>query len=95
MSRNNISRWLYSRAMFPLAEFLKNISVENYVSNDLGKVRQIIFDAIVHYRKVKNRGVVAVFQRDRFDQYSNFARIGEGSLGGKGRGFGGKRSSGE
>ena len=87
VSRNNISRWLYSRAMFPLAEFLKNISVENYVSNDLGKVRQIIFDAIVHYRKVKNRGVVAVFQRDRYDQYSNFARIGEGSLGGKGRGL--------
>lgn len=87
VSRNNISRWLYSRAMFPLAEFLKNISVENEVTNDLMKVRQIILDAIVQYRKVKNRGVVAVFKRDRFDQYSNFARIGEGSLGGKGRGL--------
>ncbi len=87
VSRNNISRWLYSRAMFPLAEFLKKISVENYISTDMGKVRQVIFDAIVQYRKVKNRGIVAVFQRDRFDQYSNFARIGEGSLGGKGRGL--------
>lgn len=87
VARNNISRWLYSRAMFPLAEFLKNINVDNDVATDLNKVRQIIFDAIVHYRKVKNRGVVAVFQRDRFDQYSNFARIGEGSLGGKGRGL--------
>jgi len=87
VSRNNISRWLYSRAMFPLAEFLKNINVDNDVASDLTRVRQIIFDAIVHYRKVKNRGVVAVFQRDRFDQYSNFARIGEGSLGGKGRGL--------
>ncbi|MDR3652730.1 MAG: PEP/pyruvate-binding domain-containing protein [Paludibacter sp.] len=87
VSRNNISRWLYSRAMFPLAEFLKNINVDKDVATDLTKVRQIIFDAIVHYRKVKNRGVVAVFQRDRFDQYSNFARIGEGSLGGKGRGL--------
>ena len=36
---------------------------------------------------MKNQGVVAVFQRDRFDRYSNFARIGEGSLGGKGRGL--------
>ena len=87
VSRNNISRWLYSRAMFPLAEFLKNINVDNYASSDLSKVRQVIFDAIVNYRKVKNRGVVAVFQRERFDQYSNFARIGEGSLGGKGRGL--------
>ncbi|NDP21006.1 MAG: phosphoenolpyruvate synthase [Paludibacter sp.] len=87
VSRNNISRWLYSRAMFPLAEFLKKINVDNYPTNDLIKVREIIFDAIVHYRKIKNRGVVAVFQRDRFDQYSNFARIGDGSLGGKGRGL--------
>ena len=87
VSRNNISRWLYSRALFPLAEFLKDISVVGISQGDLIKVRQIIFDAIVNYRKVKNRGVVAVFQRDRFDQYSNFARIGEGSLGGKGRGL--------
>lgn len=85
--QNNISRWLYSRAMFPLAEFLKNIKVDNNIPTDMIKVRQIIFDAIVHYRKVKNSGVVAVFQRDRFDTYSNFARIGEGSLGGKGRGL--------
>lgn len=87
VSRNNISRWLYSRAMFPLAEFLKSIMIEKAVESDLLKVREIIFDAIVNYRKVKNRGVVAVFQRDRFDQYSNFARIGDGSLGGKGRGL--------
>jgi CheY-like chemotaxis protein len=87
VSRNNISRWLYSRAMFPLAEFLKGINCDDEESCDITKIREIIFDAIVHYRKVKNRGIVAVFQRDRFDQYSNFARIGEGSLGGKGRGL--------
>ena len=46
-----------------------------------------IFEAIVKYRKMKNQGVVAVFQRDRFDRYSNFARISDGSLGGKGRGL--------
>lgn len=87
ISRNNVSRWLYSRAMFPLAEFLKQITVESQENTDMSRVRQIIFDAIVSYRKIKNRGVVAVFQKDRFDQYSNFARIGEGSMGGKGRGL--------
>lgn len=88
VSRNNISRWLYSRAMFPLAEFLKNVVVvENPTNTDLKQIREIIFDAIVHYRKIKNQGIVAVFKRDRFDKYSNFARIGEGSLGGKGRGL--------
>ena len=87
VSRNNISRWLYSRAMFPLAEFLKNFSTEHVDLSEIQSIRDVIFEAIVNYRKIKNRGVVAVFKPDRFDQYSNFARIGEGSLGGKGRGL--------
>lgn len=85
ISRNHVSRWLYSRAMFPVAEFLKQITWKTL--DDVDAHRQIIFEAIVKYRKMKNQGVVAVFQRDRFDRYSNFARIGEGSLGGKGRGL--------
>ena len=85
ISRNHVSRWLYSRAMFPVAEFLKEITWKSL--DDVDAHRQIIFEAIVKYRKMKNRGVVAVFQRERFDRYSNFARIGDGSLGGKGRGL--------
>ena len=85
ISHNHVSRWLYSRAMFPPAEFLKQISWDEF--QDIDAHRQIIFEAIVKYRKMKNQGVVAIFQRDRFDRYSNFARIGEGSLGGKGRGL--------
>lgn len=85
ISRNHVSRWLYSRAMFPPAEFLKQITWKSL--QDVDAHRRIIFEAIVKYRKMKNQGVVAVFQRDRFDRYSNFARIGEGSLGGKGRGL--------
>ena len=83
--RNHISRWLYSRAMFPVAEFLQNITWNS--CQDVDTHRQIIFEAIVKYRKMKNRGVVAEFVKERFDSYSNFARIGEGSLGGKGRGL--------
>ena len=82
---NNVSRWLSSRALFPIAEFLKRITWESL--QDVDAHRQIIFDAIVAYRRMKNSGVVAVFQKDRFDQYSNFTRIGDGSLGGKGRGL--------
>jgi len=87
VSRNNISRWLYSRAMFPLAEFVKKTNPSKNNAEELLKLRIAIYEAILDYRKVKNRGVVAVFRRDRFDQFSNFARIGEGSLGGKGRGL--------
>ncbi len=85
ITRNNVSRWLCSRALFPISEFLKDITWHSL--QDVDAHRQIIFDAIVSYRRMKNRGVVAVFNRDRFDRYSNFARIGEGSLGGKGRGL--------
>lgn len=85
ISHNHISRWLYSRAMFPLAEFLRGLVVKKI--NDIDEARKIIFDAIVTYRKIKNKGVVAVFMSDRYDTYSNFARIGEGSMGGKGRGL--------
>ena len=85
ISHNHVSRWLYSRAMFPVAEFLKPITWNSL--QDVDAHRKIIFEAIVKYRKMKNQGVVAIFKRDRFDRYSNFARIGEGSLGGKGRGL--------
>jgi len=85
LSHNHFSRFFYSRAMFPIAVFLKEIDVSDY--KDMNEARQVIFDAIVRYRQMKNSGVVAVFQKDRFDEYSNFARIGEESLGGKGRGL--------
>lgn len=84
-SSNDISRWLYSRALFPIAEVIKQHRF--YTIEEVPAVRQLFFDLIVKYRKMKNRGVVAVFRKDRFDHYSNFARIGQGSLGGKGRGL--------
>ena len=83
--RNDISRWLYSRALFPVAQAMKKERFNNL--DEAPAVRQLVFDLIVKYRKMKNRGVVAEFKKDRFDKYSNFARIGQGSLGGKGRGL--------
>ena len=85
ISRNHMSRWLCARAIFPVSEFLKNITWHKLQDVDLH--RRIIFDAIVQYRHMKNIGVVAVFDRGKFDRYAHFARIGDGSLGGKGRGL--------
>ncbi len=85
LSRNHFSRFFYSRAMFPVAEMLKKIDVSEYAN--MNDARELIYATIVQYRRLKNTGVVAVFEKDRFDQYSNFARIGEESLGGKGRGL--------
>lgn len=85
LSHRHFSRFFYSRAIFPVAEFLRYINIQSF--KDMNEARQVIFDAIVSYRKIKNSGVVAEFVKDRFDEYSNFARIGDASLGGKGRGL--------
>ncbi len=85
LSLNHFSRFFYSRAMFPVAEMLRKIDVTDYENMD--EARQLIYEAIVEYRRMKNTGVVAIFEKDRFDKYSYFARIGEGSMGGKGRGL--------
>lgn len=84
MSRNHFSRFLYSRAMFPIAELLRNFELGD---SDVETARETVYNAIVDYRRMKNTGVIATFDKDRFDEFSNFARIGEGSLGGKGRGL--------
>ncbi len=84
MEQNHFSRFCNSRAIFPVGNFLKHIDIQNL---EVEEARNIIEEAVARYRKMKNTGVVAVFEKDRFDQWSNFARIGNGSLGGKGRGL--------
>ncbi len=84
-SNDSFSRWLYSRALFPIAEVLRKVCFVNI--EDAANVRRLMTEAIVKYRRMKNRGVVAVFNRDFYDKWSNFARIGQGSMGGKGRGL--------
>ena len=85
IARNHMSRWLCARAIFPVSAFLKDITWHKLQDVDMHK--KIIFDAIVKYRHMKNIGTVAVFDRHKFDRYAHFARIGEGLLGGKGRGL--------
>ncbi|MBR2236734.1 MAG: phosphoenolpyruvate synthase [Prevotella sp.] len=85
LRRNHISRWLTARAIFPVSAFLKQVTWHKVP--DVDAHRKIILEAIVQYRRLKNIGVVAVFDRLKFDRYAHFARIGEGSLGGKGRGL--------
>ena len=85
LSHDHFSRFFFSRAMFPPAMILKKVDVSEYAHMD--EARELISDCIIGYRKMKNTGVVAIYQRGRFDEYGSFARIGNGSLGGKGRGL--------
>jgi hypothetical protein len=85
LSRNHLSKWLYARALFSLAEFLKEIRIEDFSSID--QSRRFIFDTIANFRRSKGRGIIADFYRKHFDEYLTFTRIGDGSMGGKARGL--------
>jgi hypothetical protein len=85
ISRHHISKWLRARALFPLADLFKQFYADDF--DDLDEIRRYLYDAISKFRMYKGRGVIADFHRDKFDEYLNFTRIGEGSLGGKARGL--------
>ncbi|MEA1896543.1 MAG: PEP/pyruvate-binding domain-containing protein [Bacteroidota bacterium] len=84
-SRNHFSRWLNARALFPLAQMFKYIRNDDF--NSLNDVRHFLYSAISSFRYGKGRGVIAKFDKDNFDEYLIFSRIGNGSIGGKARGL--------
>ena len=85
IQRNHFTKWLTARALFPIANVLKYITPDDF--QNLDEVRRFIFDTIDRYRQSKGRGVIAEFNPDSYDEYQIFSRIGDGSLGGKGRGL--------
>jgi CheY-like chemotaxis protein len=85
IKRNHFSKWLNARALFPIAQLFKQLRSEDF--EDLDEVRRFLFDTIASFRRTKGRGVIADYNRDRFDEYLIFTRIGDGSLGGKARGL--------
>ena len=85
VGRNDFSKWLNARAIFPVAQLFKYVKAEDF--NNLDEVRSYIYEAISSFRISKGRGIIAEFDKDRFDEYTNFSRIGEESIGGKARGL--------
>ncbi len=85
IKRNDFSRWLSARALFPIAEIFKAQKAEDFSS--ISEVRTYIFDEIAKFRVNKGRGIISKFDRTHYDEYTVFARIGNGSLGGKARGL--------
>ncbi|MGQ1787693.1 MULTISPECIES: PEP/pyruvate-binding domain-containing protein [unclassified Saccharicrinis] len=83
--RDHVSKWLKARALFPIAEVIKNLRIEDFES--LEATKHFLHDTIVNFRISKSKGVIATFDPNRYDKYVKFARIGEGSIGGKARGL--------
>jgi len=84
--RNHFSNWFGARTEFALARKMRPRRVEDFES--LEGLRHDLIDSIAEYRREQTEVLVADFDPNTFDPRSNFfARIGNGSLGGKARGI--------
>ncbi len=83
--RNHFSNWLKARTEFLLAYKLRPQKVTDFKSID--EIRQALISYLQEYRVSQQRGAIVDFDPENFDSEATFARIGGGSLGGKGRGL--------
>ena len=83
--RNDFSKWLQSRALFSLARLFSKIDFENFGNQE--ELREFLIKSVRAFRIDRSRGVIAKFDKDHYDEYLVFSRIGDGALGGKGRGL--------
>lgn len=83
--KNDFSKWLNARAIFPVAQLFKYLKKEDFKNVD--DVRSYIYEAISSFRISKGRGIISEFDRKTYDDYKIFSRIGQGSIGGKARGL--------
>jgi CheY-like chemotaxis protein len=84
-SRNEISKWLNARSLFPIGKIFKQLKTTDFKS--IGDIRDYLFKAIGNYRSSRAKGVIANFDKANFDDHFLITRIGEGSVGGKARGL--------
>ena len=81
-SKNYISRWMLARGLFREGMAIKNTNFQ-----EMDAYRKAAVESIHDYRVRQSLGVVARFNPETYNDTIWFARIGEGSLGGKARGL--------
>lgn len=79
-----LTNWLKTRALFSLADVIKQNVTQ---LTDAAEAKATILQIIASFRRFLSQGTIAHFDKERYDEYLTFARIGNGSLGGKGRGL--------
>jgi CheY-like chemotaxis protein len=80
---NHFSTWLKARTEFDLAHHLRPRTSADYMTME--DRRRYLIDEINAYRREQTRESVSDFDPGTFDPENSFARVGEGSLGGKAR----------
>ena len=85
-SRNMLSKWFFARGLFTLANRFRKVQDSHFASTE--ELRAYVTQEIHDYHALTGRGVIAHFDKDTYEKYIWFSRVGEGSLGGKARGLG-------
>ncbi|MBT7093505.1 MAG: phosphoenolpyruvate synthase/pyruvate phosphate dikinase, partial [Bacteroidetes bacterium] len=84
--RNDFSNWIMARSEIGLASSFRDVRCSDFDTAD--GLRHYIISNILDLRKWRQKGVVTQFNADHFDPHvQDFVKIGDGSLGGKGRGL--------
>lgn len=84
-SRDNLSKWMYSRGLFAIASTMKKLKSSSFESTD--ELRAALCNIIHDYRLMLGQGVVVKFDPGTYNETIGFARMGTGSIGGKARGL--------
>ncbi len=84
-SRNDFSSWLKARTEFDLASLLRPRKVAEFSS--ASDLRKFLIKSLTTYLRGIQSHVITDFEPDYYDEFVAFAKIGSGSMGGKGRGL--------
>lgn len=85
-NRNHFSTWIMARSEIEMASGLRLLHIGDFTSYNA--MRNFLADNIRSLRKERQRGIVARLSSRDFDpEVMDFVKIGQGSLGGKGRGL--------
>jgi len=82
---DHITKWLYARGIFSLARLFETVPAKNFPN--MTQMRHFLVENINDYRMLLAQGVVAPFSEQNYSESVWVSRVGNGSLGGKGRGL--------
>jgi len=84
-NRNHFSGWLMARGEIQIARELQPVKVSDFSST--AGLRRHLLEVHEQVQQNQTRGQVVPFDESQLDEAHHLLRLGEGSLGGKGRGM--------
>ncbi|MGA2547588.1 MAG: PEP/pyruvate-binding domain-containing protein [Rectinemataceae bacterium] len=83
--RNHFSAWLLARGEIEFAKVLRDYEIADFAT--ASEIRGFLIRVLVDARKDSSRGTIPNFDEAAFRDEDSLTRLGDGSVGGKGRGI--------